>query len=187
MTATGTSTTAPPARTRLGIVAAALCGVLALLAALAVGHLAAGFISVNASPYLAVGNGAIDLTPVELKDFAVRTFGTHDKLVLLSGMAVVLVVAAALAGVASRRSPWPGTVVVALFGVLGIVAVAVRPDLGPVAVLAPLASLVAGVVVFRLLHHAARGTGAGPREGSSRRSFLLAGAGALAGSAVVGV
>lgn len=163
-----------------------MCGVLALLAALAVGHLAAGFISVNASPYLAVGNGAIDLTPVELKDFAVRTFGTHDKLVLLSGMAVVLVVAAALAGVASRRSPWPGTVVVALFGVLGIVAVAVRPDLGPVAVLAPLASLVAGVVVFRLLHHAARGTGAGPREGSSRRSFLL-GAGALAGSAVVGV
>ncbi|NIH87689.1 molybdopterin-dependent oxidoreductase [Amycolatopsis granulosa] len=190
MTASGPTTTEPQARTRPGAPVGALCGVLALLAALAVGHLVAGFISVNASPYLAVGNGAIDLTPVELKDFAVRTFGTHDKLVLLSGMAVVLVGAAALAGLASRRSPWPGTAVFALFGVVGIVAVAVRPDLGPVAILAPLASLVAGVGVFRLLHRAARTRSGGrdePRAGKSRRSFLVTGAGVLAGSAVAGV
>ncbi|GAB2966001.1 molybdopterin-binding protein [Amycolatopsis acidiphila] len=165
------------------MLASAACGVLALLAALAAGHLVAGFISVNASPYLAVGNGAIDLTPVSLKDFAVRTFGTHDKLVLLSGMAVALVVLAALAGVASRRSPWPGTVVIAVFGLVGLVAVYQRPDLGAVALLAPLVSLLAGVAVFRLLHRAAR---RGRAPVASRRAFLLTGIGVLAGSAIAG-
>ena len=170
--------------------AAALAGVLALLAALAVGHLVAGLISVNASPYLAVGNGAIDLTPVGLKDYAVRTFGTHDKLVLLSGMAAVLVVVAALAGIASRRSPWPGTTVIALFGLIGVVAVVARPDLRPVAIVAPLASLGVGVAVFRLLHRAARTRDAERavrRNGRSRRSFLVTGAGVVAGSVAAGV
>ncbi|NBH08415.1 molybdopterin-binding protein, partial [Amycolatopsis sp. SID8362] len=91
-------------------------GVVALAAALAAGHLIAGLVGVNASPYLAVGNGAIDLTPVGLKDFAVRTFGTYDKLVLLSGMAVVMVAVAAVAGLLSRRTPWPGIVVISGFG-----------------------------------------------------------------------
>jgi hypothetical protein len=31
---------------------------------------------------------AIDLIPLQLKDFAVRTFGSDDKVALLSGMAV---------------------------------------------------------------------------------------------------
>src|SRR5437763_9126931 len=136
--------------------AAALLGVLALAAALAAGHLVAGFVGVNASPYLAVGNGAIDLTPVWLKDFAVRTFGAYDKLVLLSGMAVVLVLAAAAAGLASRRKPWPGLVVITGFGLVGLVAGYARPDLGTLALLAPLASLAAGVAEFGLLHRLAR-------------------------------
>jgi hypothetical protein len=95
---------------------AAVLGVLALAAALAAGHLVAGLVGINASPYLAVGNGAIDLTPVKLKDFAVRAFGTYDKLVLLSGMAVVLVVVSAVAGLVSRRKPWPGLVMITAFG-----------------------------------------------------------------------
>lgn len=136
-------TPAPPGKTRLRFFAAAFTGVLALAAALAVGHLVAGFISINASPYLAVGNGAIDLTPIELKDFAVRTFGTYDKLVLLGSMAVVMVGVAALAGVLSRRSPVPGTVLIAVFGLVGAFAVYQRPDLSAVALLAPVASLIA--------------------------------------------
>ncbi|WIX82783.1 molybdopterin-dependent oxidoreductase [Amycolatopsis carbonis] len=177
--------TSPP---RLRIPSAALCGVLALLAALGAGHLVAGFISINASPYLAVGNGAIDLTPIELKDFAVRTFGTYDKVVLLGGMAAVMVAAAAVAGVLSLRSPRPGVVIVALFGLLGGFAVYQRPDLTAVALLAPAASLVVGVAVFLLLHRIAPRKNA-PAErsgGASRRSFLLGGAGALVGAGVLG-
>ncbi|WP_372664427.1 molybdopterin-dependent oxidoreductase [Amycolatopsis kentuckyensis] len=163
---------------------AALLGVLALAAALAAGHLVAGFVGVNASPYLAVGNGAIDLTPVQLKDFAVRTFGTYDKLVLLSGMAVVMVLAAAAAGLASRRKPWPGLVVVTGFGLVGVVAVYARPDLSTVALLAPLASLVVGVATFGFLHRAARRDVA---PDASRRTVLLAGAGVVVGAGVAGL
>ncbi|MFE3174701.1 molybdopterin-dependent oxidoreductase [Amycolatopsis sp. NPDC059090] len=174
---------------RLRLPSAALCGVLALLAALAAGHLVASFISINASPYLAVGNGAIDLTPVQLKDFAVRTFGTHDKLVLLSGMAVVMVAVAAVAGMLSARSPVIGAAIIALFGLVGGFAVYERPDLSAVALLAPLASLVTGVAVFLLLHRIAprkdivAGSGS---SGASRRSFLLGGAGVVVGVGAFG-
>ncbi len=131
---------------------AALLGLLSVTAALAAGHLAAGFVGLSASPYLAVGNTAIDFTPTPLKDFAVRTFGTADKPVLLLGMAVVIALLAVLAGLLSRRSPLPGTVLAGALGLIGIAAVLYRPDLGRLAVLAPLASLVAGVGTFRWLH-----------------------------------
>ncbi|MGY6654771.1 molybdopterin-dependent oxidoreductase [Amycolatopsis sp. TRM77291] len=173
---------------RLPLSGAALIGVVALAAALAAGHLVAGFISANASPYLAVGNGAIDLTPVELKDFAVRTFGVYDKLVLLGGMAVVMVLAAAVAGIVSRRSPLPGVVLIAAFGLLGGLAVSQRPDLSAVALLAPLASLITGVGVFLWLHRLAsvkpqvEASGAAP----SRRSVLVAGAGAVVAAGAAG-
>jgi DMSO/TMAO reductase YedYZ molybdopterin-dependent catalytic subunit len=190
----------PAHRLRLPVPVAALIGVLALAAALAAGHLVAGFVGLNASPYLAVGNSAIDLTPVGLKDYAVRTFGTYDKVVLLAGMAVVLVVLAAVAGVLSRRGPLPGLVVIGLFGFIGIVAVHHRPDLGQIALLAPVASLVAGVLAFRWLHGLARRRAGGTRArnaetpartaqapGPNRRSFLVAGAGVAVGAGVAGV
>lgn len=159
---------------------AAVVGVLALAVALAAGHLVAGFAGVNASPYLAVGNGAIDLTPVWLKDFAVRTFGTYDKLVLLSGMAVVMVAVAAVAGLLSRRSPAPGLVMITGFGFVGLAAVATRPDLDAVALLAPLASLVTGAGTFVFL----RRLDVVPDR--SRRTVLLAGVVAGAGIAGLG-
>ncbi len=185
-----TSRAGPDRSGRLPLFGAALLGVVALASALAAGHLVAGFIGVNASPYLAVGNGAIDLTPVWLKDFAVRTFGVYDKLVLLAGMAAVMVIASALAGIASRRSPVPGVVVIAAFGLLGAVAVAQRPDLSLLAVLAPLASLLAGIGVFVWLHHLALArTTTAVTSGDhrpSRRSVLLAGAGAVVAAGAAG-
>ena len=118
----------PPKPPRLAASVAALIGVLAVAVALTVGHLVAAFVGPSASPFLAVGNTAIDLTPLELKDFAVRTFGTYDKLVLLGGMAVVLLGAAVLAGLLSRRTPLPGSVLAGALGLLGVAAVLARPD-----------------------------------------------------------
>ncbi|WP_435158393.1 molybdopterin-dependent oxidoreductase [Amycolatopsis sacchari] len=157
---------APP---RLTSAVAGWTGVLSLAAALGAGHLVAAFVGRGASPYLAVGNAAIDLTPSWLKDFAVSSFGTHDKTVLLAGMAVVMVALAVVAGLISRERALPGQVVIAVFGVLGGVAVYGRPDLGQLALAAPLASLVAGVLVFRWLHGAALSRGVS----DSRRRFLL--------------
>ncbi|MEV0676588.1 molybdopterin-dependent oxidoreductase [Actinosynnema sp. NPDC050436] len=158
---------------------AALIGLIGVAAALAAGHLVAGLVGPSASPFLAVGNTAIDFTPSPLKDFAVRTFGTYDKLVLLVGMAVVLAALAVVAGLLSRRSALPGTVLAGALGAVGVAAVLHRPDLGQLGVLAPIAAGVAGVVVFRWLHRVAT-TPASPGEG--RRAFLIAaGASVLAG------
>ncbi|GAB2995880.1 molybdopterin-dependent oxidoreductase [Saccharothrix stipae] len=180
---------------------AALVGLLGVAAALAAGHLVAGVVGPPASPFLAVGNTAIDFTPSPLKDFAVRTFGTNDKLVLLLGMAVVLLAAAVAAGLLSRRSPLPGTVLATALGLLGVAAVLYRPDLGQLGILAPIASLVVGVVVFRWLHAKASATAPSATAPSAttptttspttdgRRAFLVASGATAVGaglSALVG-
>ena len=175
---------------QLSVRVAALIGVLAVAAALAAGHLVAGVVGPPASPFLAVGNSAIDLTPLPLKNFAVENFGTSDKLVLLLGMAVVLLIVAGVAGVLSRRTPWPGVALAIIVGLLGFVAVLSRPDLGQLGILAPLASLLAGVLVFRWLHGLAlrrvnESADDQPAD-QSRRMFLRASAGVAVGAGVLG-
>ncbi|MGI5502327.1 molybdopterin-dependent oxidoreductase [Lentzea sp. CA-135723] len=155
-----------------------LIGLVSVAAALAAGHLVAGLVSPLASPFLAVGNTAIDLTPHQLKDFAVRTFGENDKLVLLGGMAVVIAGFGALAGLVSRRSPWPGAVLAGVLGLVGVAAVLARPTTTGWSVVAPLASLVVGVAAFWLLWSQA------PAEKPGRRRFLLTTAAVAAGAGV---
>lgn len=193
---------------RLSRPIAALIGLIAGVAALGAGHLVAGFVGASASPFLAVGNTAIDLTPMPLKDFAVRAFGTYDKLVLLAGMAVVITLFVALAGLLSRQRPGPGTVLIGALGVIGVLAVFQRPDVGQLAPLAPAAAVVAGIATLRWLHvralaaaaevtaeparastRARRGTGARTAAvsaitGSRRREFLAASAGTAVAAAV---
>src|SRR5262245_34631518 len=126
---------------RLSVPVATLVGLLSMAAGLATGHLVGGLISPTASPFVAVGATAIDLTPAWLKDFAIRAFGSYDKLVLLAGMAVVLGLIGLAVGLASRRSRTPGLVLIVLLGVLAGVAVLSRPATGSLDALAPLAGL----------------------------------------------
>ncbi|MBE9373850.1 molybdopterin-dependent oxidoreductase [Saccharopolyspora sp. HNM0983] len=158
----------------------ALSGVLAAAVALAAGHLLAATTAPNASPFLAVGSSAIDLAPRPLKEFAVRQFGEQDKTVLLAGMAVTVLVLAAAAGLLSRRGPLPGVVLITGFGLLGSVAAATRPDLGPLGVLPSLLATGIGVLAFTVLVRGQR-RDCGDR---GRRDFLLS-AGALGAGAVV--
>jgi DMSO/TMAO reductase YedYZ molybdopterin-dependent catalytic subunit len=162
---------------------AALVGVLSVAAALAAGQLVAGLLSPASSPYLAVGDTVIRFSPQWLTEFAKAAFGTADKPVLLSGMAVVIGVVAALAGLASRRHPRPGVVVVAVLGVLGFAAVLFAPVFSPVDVLAPTAALVVGVGAFRWLHARALPATAGPSAAPgdlTRRALLVRSSAAVA-------
>jgi DMSO/TMAO reductase YedYZ molybdopterin-dependent catalytic subunit len=161
---------------------AALVGVISVAAALAAGHFVAGILDANASPILAVGKTAVDLTPGAVKDWAVATFYTYDKLALFTGMGLVLLAVAVAAGLLSRRSATPGTIIASVIGVLGIVAVMVRPDVGQLAVLAPVASLLAGIGSFRLLHRLAFGI----EDDEDRRKFLKVSVGVVAGVGVAG-
>lgn len=176
---------------RLDRLTAALSGVLAVAAALAAGHLVAGVtLMLGASPFLAVGNAAIDRTPAPVKDFAIATFGTADKPALLIGMAVVLAVTGAVIGSLSRRSPVPGLVAIAALGVVGLLAVR-EQSAQPLGLLASAASLLAGLATFWVLHRwASAPDEAEPAHGRrplARRRFLLGTAGVATGAAVATV
>ncbi|MFJ9350907.1 molybdopterin-dependent oxidoreductase [Streptomyces sp. NPDC101237] len=113
---------------RLRLVAAAFAGAVAGFAALAVAELASAAVRPEAGPVIAVGGAAIDRTPTAVKDWAVRRFGTDDKLVLELGILAVLAVFAVALGMAALRFRRAGAAGVVLFGVVGAVAATGRPD-----------------------------------------------------------
>ena len=173
---------------------AAATGFLAVAAALGAGHLVAGALLLPAaSPFFAVGNAFIDRTPTSLKNFAVEHFGTNDKPALLIGMAVVLAVVGIAIGLVSRHSPVPGVIAVVVVGLVGALAVS-EQSTGSLTLLAPAASLVAGVVTFWSLHRLARPREAlgGPEADGTpgaplgRRRFVLGSVAAALGALVAG-
>ncbi|WP_285658091.1 molybdopterin-dependent oxidoreductase [Actinomycetospora sp. NBRC 106375] len=152
---TSTDDPLPTTAARLDPRPAALCGLLGIGAALAVGDLVAGLLSPASSPVLAVGGQFIRLTPEWLKALAIATFGVYDKLALLGGMAVVLVIVAVVSGLASRRSAAPGAIVVVLLGVVAVTSATAAPAFSVADLVAPLAALVAGLAVWTGLHRLA--------------------------------
>jgi len=120
-----------------------IAGVAAVLLAAGLGELAAMVVSPSSSPVAAIGAALIDVAPPWAKDTAIALFGTADKIALVVGIALAMLVLAALAGwLQARRPPW-GVVVIALFGITGAIVAATRPGAGA---LAWLPSLVAGAV-----------------------------------------
>jgi len=71
------------------------------------------------SPLLAVANRAVDQTPRPLKEWAIETFGSADKAVLIGGVIATVAGLAILAGILGVRRP---QVAVGLFLVLSAVA-----------------------------------------------------------------
>ena len=171
---------------------AATIGVLAVWAALGVGHLVAGLLSAASSPLLAVGDMVIRLSPEPLTEFAKNTFGTNDKLVLLASMFVVITLVGAGAGLLSRERPNTGVWAIAAMGGLGAAAVYFSPVYAELDLVAPGMAMLAGIGAFRWLHHLgvrARQPVAPAVEGVSRRTVLASGSlavglGALASAGV---
>ncbi len=170
---------------------AGVLGVLAVAMALGVGDLVAALVAPPSSPFLAVGNQFIRLTPEPLKEFATSTFGVHDKQVLLAGMAVVITVVAVIGGLLSRRTLGPGLTLVVALGIIGATCAAASPTFTLPYLMAPLAALVAGIATFAVLHPLARRAAAPAPDrvadptGPRRRLLLGLGA-ALAGAGVTG-
>lgn len=145
--------------------AAAVSGLLSAAAALGAGHLASVPFGPDVSPVIAVGSSAIDLTPPWLKDFAVATFGSNDKLVLISGIFTVLALIAIGVGLLARRRLAYGLAGFAAFGLVGMVAGVTRPTSGPLDVLPSLLAAAIGMaaLVF-LFRRAPRRTASAPAE-----------------------
>ena len=129
--------------------AGALSGLLAALGGLAAAELFAGLWERWRSPVVAVGDRVVDVVPAPVKDWAIRTFGTSDKVVLITCTLAILAVAAAVVGVAAVRGRRRGALVaVAVFAALGALASLGRGSSGPLAVVP---SIVAGLVTATLL------------------------------------
>ncbi|WP_338693771.1 sulfite oxidase [Streptomyces sp. Q6] len=106
----------------------ALSGLLAGYAAIAVAELVSAAVRPESGPVIAVGGAAIDRTPPAVKDWAIRQFGTNDKLVLQLGILAVLTVLALVLGALSARWRLIGSLGVLAFGVVGALAATSRPD-----------------------------------------------------------
>ena len=126
------------------------------------------------SPVLAVGGAFVDRTPLWLKNFAVSTFGTNDKLALFVGMALVLVLVCAGIGVLAARRRTAGFVAFAVVGALGAAAVMSRPGSRPLDIVPTLVGTVAGLwalsALLRLRPRAGAGAGrVRPATAAARR------------------
>ena len=106
----------------------AACGLVAAAAAMGVGQLFAGFTVPAASPVVAVGEAAIDHTPLAVKDWATSTFGTSDKTVLLAGVLVVVFLYSMVVGVLAMRRLALGFLGLAIFAGIGLAAALTRHD-----------------------------------------------------------
>ena len=129
----------------------AVAGLLAAGTALGVGQFVAGLTGASGSPVVAVGELQIDFTPPWLKNFAIREFGPDDKLVLVSGILVVLAIFAAVIGAAATRRMAYGMAGLGVFAVVGLTAAATRPTATVTSLLPTLAATAAAVAVLRLL------------------------------------
>lgn len=164
-------------------------GVLATLVGIGLAHLAAALTDPAASPVLAVGSTVIDLTPTPVKEWAIRTFGSADKAILVGSVLAGVLVLAAVAGLLARRRFAVGAgLLVALVGIAAV-AVLARPAADPLDLLPSVVAALAAPAALRLLGrtHARAAT-----SDDGRRTVLLtvtalaamAAAGGLAGRLV---
>ena len=104
-------------------------GLLSTGAGLAVAELVAGLDREASSPVVSVGQEIIDIVPPGVKDWAIDTFGTADKLALVLGTVFSLAVIGSIVGilaVTGRRMA--AYAVTSAVGLIGAWAVTMRPD-----------------------------------------------------------
>ena len=176
-----------------------LVGLLTGAVALGIAELTAAVTGPNGAPVVAVGQTAINLTPVPVKEFAIAHFGTHDKEALVTGIVVLLVAFAAGIGVLAVRRLAYGLAALAVFAAVGVAAAVSLPaatgsDVVPTLVGAAVAAVTL-VLLVRTVREVGRQETAVTAEaaeaaeaagqpaggaGTDRRRFLVVGAGAAA-------
>ena len=142
-----------------------------------------------------VGSSFIDRTPPWLKEQAIQTFGTNNKIALEVGMIGVLIIAAGVLGLFSRKRLVPLQIGIVIFGLLGAIAASEHVGAGFISVIAPLCGVAAGLFAARRLHDCLttqRKSSRTPQQsrvplGWDRRSFIrtVGALGALSGGGVL--
>lgn len=150
---------------------AAASGVAAAVAGAGVGHLVAGLVDPPSSPVVAVASAVVGATPLWLKDWAVATFGTADKSVLVAVVALVTMALAAGAGVVAARHRTSGLLLVVALAAAATLAAVLRPA-APLTAVIP--GMVTGLVGVAVLAWAASRFAPAPVPLEARASMLTA-------------
>lgn len=130
---------------------AAVVGVVAAAVLLAVAEVLALVFTPGGGPIVAVGAFVIDIVPRPLKEFAISTFGEADKPVLLVGLGVAVLVAAAVTGALQYVRRPLGAALFAFAGVLALAATVTRAGASWFSWVPTATGTVAGVVALVLL------------------------------------
>ncbi|MCD0447370.1 molybdopterin-dependent oxidoreductase [Glycomyces sp. A-F 0318] len=157
----------------------AAAGLLATLAGLAVGHLAAALTEPRSAPLSALSDAVIAVVPLEVSHWFIELVGTADKPLLITGLGIGVAAAGAGIGLLWRARPWPARAALVLLALVGAAAAATRPGLGAAAALP---SVLAGAVAFGGLQWWDGRYRAG--ESGGRRRFLVVAGGV--GAAALG-
>jgi DMSO/TMAO reductase YedYZ molybdopterin-dependent catalytic subunit len=173
---------------------AALAGVVSATVAVALGDLIAQLAAEpGSSPLFAVGAWVIDIVPGWVKETAIALFGTGDKIALLVGLGLLVLILAVGVGILQyHRPPW-GVVALVAVGVVAGGAAVTRAGASASWLLPTVFGVVGGVVVLRVLvdrlHRWTRAVtdqsakADGVFVSTSRRGFLTV----LASTAAIGV
>ncbi|HEX6786516.1 MAG TPA: molybdopterin-dependent oxidoreductase [Acidimicrobiales bacterium] len=173
-----------------------IAGLVSLAAGLGVAQLISGLWRDGKSPVVAMGEWTIDHVPHAVKDWAISAFSTNDKLALIIGTLVVLVLLAMWLGRLAQHRLRAALVGVGLIGLVGALASLDHVNASAASALPSLIGAgVAGVSLAWLSGWrpgwagSSATSGAQSRTtpvGTDRRSFLLAAAAIGAGAVVAG-
>lgn len=168
-------------------------GVAAAAVAVGVAQLVGAAFGPQADVRTAVGSSVIELTPGPVKEWAIQTFGTADKLVLSVAVLLVIAALAAVAGILEKPRRPLGSAMIVAAGALGCAAVLSRAGATAVDTVPTLAGIVCGVAALRLLTssrlrgHELGDTDERPDAGRRRSLVTLGLLAAGAASGVAGV
>ncbi len=124
----------------------------------------------------------VDHAPTALKNFAIQTFGTADKVALIVGIVGVLAALAAGVGVIATRRRWAGMAGIVALAVVGGAAALGRPGSTAMALLPSVTGGIVGLSVLNWLLAGRRRPGTEPGgSGLLERRRLLTGTLAVAG------
>jgi DMSO/TMAO reductase YedYZ molybdopterin-dependent catalytic subunit len=165
-----------------GIVGLASAGI-----ALGIAELVAALTGPRSAPVIAVGGVVIDSVPAPVKEFAITTFGTHDKTALLTGTFLLLAAFAVTIGVYALRDIRIGYAGIAVFGLIGAAAAWSRPGLGFGSVFPSLIGAAAGAATMAALVNGWRPPRPDLDTGEGRRTVLIGAVVALVGAGLAEV
>jgi DMSO/TMAO reductase YedYZ molybdopterin-dependent catalytic subunit len=128
-----------------------IAGVAAASVSLGVAQLVGIPFGARADARAAIGSEVVDLTPGPIKEWAIQTLGSLDKLFVALVVLVVIATIAAIAGTLETQRRPLGSAVIAAAGVLGCIAVLSRQGATALDTIPTVAGAACGVAALRLL------------------------------------